>query len=103
VSFQLERLGTFLSPNPDNAWEKGGAFNPGLLKNIETLLFTYRGVNSDGGNGSFKTREYMSSIGHGKLEFNEQTKEYTSTDPTSHSCLRLIIMKGVWVVKMGEE
>lgn len=76
MSFRLERIGTFVEPNPENDWERGGTFNPSLLQDPEReeIIFTYRAVPVSGYNkGEFKPGVYLSSVGYGILAVNKET------------------------------
>ncbi len=79
MSYRLERIGTFLAPNPENDWEKGGTFNPSLLYDLkkDQILFTYRAVPVSGyQKGDFKPFRYLSSVGYGSLEIDFETLDF---------------------------
>jgi len=74
---QLERVqpSPLFGANPVQEWEAGASFNPSLLQDGPILRLTYRANRLSGRNrGEFRLREYMSSVGHGIVNYDEPTK-----------------------------
>jgi hypothetical protein len=79
MSFQLERVGTFIKPDTI-PWRAGATFNPGFYMEpgSDEIDFTFRGTPVSGANkGEFKLGTYISSVGYGTMCFNPQTNLYS--------------------------